>query len=245
MTRVVVFDYGYGNVRSVTRALERAGAEVELTSDRDSALAADGLVVPGVGAFAACLEALKVAGGDEIIADRLADGRPVFGICVGLQVLFSHGTEHGTTPGLGYWPGSVDPLNAPVVPHMGWSPVEVPEGSVLFSGVADQRFYFVHSFAAQAALAGQAVLPDQDAQTGHTQVTWATHGDSRFIAAVEDGPLSGTQFHPEKSGSAGIALLGNWLSTLSQSPGATPPRSVPQSLSSPPSPSTLPGGDPQ
>src|SRR5665811_1152494 len=149
--RVVVLDYGFGNVRSAVRALERAGAEVELTADRDAALAADGLVVPGVGAFAAVMAGLRGVRGDQIVERRLAGGRPVLGICVGMQVMFDAGDEHGVrTEGLGQWPGVVDRLTAPVVPHMGWSTVAPPGGTGLFRGIEDERFYFVHSYAAQS-----------------------------------------------------------------------------------------------
>ena len=205
---VVVLDYGFGNVRSAVRALERVGASVELTADPAAALAADGLVVPGVGAFAAVMAGLRAVRGDQIVDRRLAGGRPVLGICVGMQVMFEAGDEHGErTEGLGEWPGLVDRLDAPVVPHMGWSHVRPPEGSVLFDGIADERFYFVHSYAAQsfASLGG--------GRFAAPMVTWAEHGVP-FIAAVENGPLSATQFHPEKSGDAGAHLLANWVSHL-------------------------------
>jgi glutamine amidotransferase len=199
---VVVLDYGSGNVRSAVRALERVGAEVELTSDPGKVADADGLVVPGVGAFAHVMDALRAAGAPRLIERRLAGGRAVLGICVGQQVLFEAGLEHGTrVEGLGEWPGLVERLDAPVVPHMGWAEVEPPAGSVLFEGIADERFYFVHSYAVRTA-------PD------YVRATWATHGATRFVAAVENGPLSATQFHPEKSGDAGAQLLRNWLGTL-------------------------------
>ena len=205
---VVVLDYGSGNVRSAVRAVERAGARVELTADYDAALDADGLVVPGVGAFAACMHGLKAVRGPEIIGRRLAGGRPVLGICVGMQVLFEVGVEHGvTTEGCGEWPGVVERLNAPVLPHMGWNTVAVPQGSVLFRGLERERFYFVHSYGVREwtlHASGRFVEP---------LVTWAEHGE-RFVAAVENGPLSATQFHPEKSGDAGAALLRNWLDSL-------------------------------
>ncbi|WP_121434914.1 imidazole glycerol phosphate synthase subunit HisH [Actinomadura pelletieri] len=207
---VVVLDYGSGNLRSAERAVARAGADVTVTADWDAALAADGLVVPGVGAFAACMAGLRAVRGDQIIGRRLAGGRPVLGICVGMQILFSKGIEHGvTTEGCGEWPGTVDRLNAPVVPHMGWNTVDVPDGSVLFRGVQDERFYFVHSYAAR----GWELEPDRSEVIAAPLVTWAEHGD-RFVAAVENGPLCATQFHPEKSGDAGTAVLRNWLTTL-------------------------------
>ena len=206
--RVVVLDYGFGNVRSAVRALERAGADVELTADQDAALGADGLVVPGVGAFAAVMAGLRAVRGDQMVDRRLAGGRPVLGICVGMQVMFEAGEEHGVrTEGLGEWPGVVDRLTAPVVPHMGWSTVSPPAETVLFRGVEHERFYFVHSYAARsfAELGGGRITAPR--------VTWAEHGE-RFVAAVENGPLTATQFHPEKSGDAGAELLRNWLGTL-------------------------------
>jgi len=205
---VVVLDYGSGNVHSAVKALEAAGANVELTGNRKRALEANGLLVPGVGAFAAVIDALRASHGDEVIDRRLAGGRPVLGICVGMQVLFERGVEHGVeTEGLGEWPGTVDLLQADVVPHMGWNTVQAPESSRLFAGLHDERFYFVHSYAAQdwtLEVTGPFPKP---------HVTWAEHG-SPFIAAVENGPLSATQFHPEKSGSAGIQLLRNWIGTF-------------------------------
>jgi glutamine amidotransferase len=206
--RVVVFDYGSGNVHSAVKALERAGADVELTADRRAALEADGLVVPGVGAFAAVMESLTAARGGELVDKRLAGGRPVLGICVGMQVLFDRGVERGIeAEGLGEWPGTVEELQAPVLPHMGWNTVEPDAGSVLFDGLEDERFYFVHSYAASDwVLQVEPPFPQP-------RLTWATHGQ-RFLAAVENGPLSATQFHPEKSGEAGIRLLSNWLQSL-------------------------------
>lgn len=205
---VVVLDYGSGNVHSAVKALELAGADVLLTGDRTAALAADGLVVPGVGAFDAVIGALRSSHGDEVIDRRLAGGRPVLGICVGMQVLFDRGVERGSeAEGLGEWPGVVTELDAPVLPHMGWNTVSPDPDSVLFDGLADERFYFVHSYAAQDWTLD--VMPPFPAP----RLTWATHGVP-FLAAVENGPLSATQFHPEKSGTAGIRLLTNWLGTL-------------------------------
>lgn len=208
---VVVFDYGFGNVRSAVRALERVGASVELTADRNVAMAADGLLVPGVGAFSAVMAGLRAARGDQIIERRLAGGRPVLGICVGLQVLFDAGIEGGVeTEGLGQWPGVVDRLDAEIVPHMGWSTLTAPENSVMFSGVEEERFYFVHSYAARSfALTRDVVAPALHPPL----VAWADHGGP-FVAAVENGPLTATQFHPEKSGDAGATLLENWCATL-------------------------------
>jgi len=205
----VLLDYGSGNIRSAVRALERAGAEVELTADPAAAAEADGLVVPGVGAFRACVEGLRAVRGHEVIGRRLAGGRPVLGICVGMQIMFEHGVEHGVdTPGLDEWPGVVERLHAPVVPHMGWNTVQVPDGSTLFEGIADERFYFVHSYGVRDWTLVT------DGRTQAPRVTWAEHGGDRFVAAVENGPLSATQFHPEKSGDAGAALLRNWVESL-------------------------------
>jgi glutamine amidotransferase len=205
---VVILDYGSGNVHSAAKALEAAGADVTITRDRQAVMDADGLLVPGVGAFRAVVDQLKAVRGDELIERRLAGGLPVLGICVGMQVMFEHGDERGIeTDGLGEWPGDVTELDAPVLPHIGWNTVEAPEDSVLFAGLADERFYFVHSYAAQHwTLETQPPFPAP-------RVTWAQHG-GRFIAAVENGPLSATQFHPEKSGQAGIRLLTNWVDSL-------------------------------
>jgi glutamine amidotransferase len=200
MTTVALLDYGSGNLRSAERALQRAGAQVELTSDPDVAREADGLVVPGVGAYAACMRGIQAVRGGEVIRDRLDRERPVLGICVGMQVLFETGVEHGDrTVGLGVLPGEVTRLQADVVPHMGWNTVQVPAGSVLFDGLQGERFYFVHSYAAR--------------EVPGALTTTAEHGE-RFAAAIERGPLSATQFHPEKSGDAGAALLTNWIRSL-------------------------------
>jgi imidazole glycerol-phosphate synthase subunit HisH len=206
--RVVVLDHGSGNLRSAERALAAAGANPVISVDPHEAMAADGLVVPGVGAFAACMDGLRAVHGHEVIDRRLAGGRPVLGICVGMQLLFDEGHEHGVhTIGCGEWPGTVERLRAPVLPHMGWNTVDVPAGSTLFAGVEDQRFYFVHSYAARAW-----TLPPSELLAPPV-VTWAEHGEP-FVAAVENGPLSATQFHPEKSGAAGARLLANWVATL-------------------------------
>ncbi|MER7206097.1 imidazole glycerol phosphate synthase subunit HisH [Streptosporangium sp. NPDC020072] len=209
VVRVTVLDYGSGNLRSAERALARVGATVTVSSDYTQALEADGLVVPGVGAFAACMAGLRAVRGERIIDRRLSAGRPVLGICVGMQILFETGIEHGvTTEGCGEWPGTVERLDAPVLPHMGWNTVSAPEGSVLFDGLDPQtRFYFVHSYGVRDW--------ELKAGPGFTDplVTWSEHGVP-FVAAVENGPLTATQFHPEKSGDAGAQLLTNWLGTL-------------------------------
>ena len=207
---VAVLDYGSGNLRSVVRAMEHAGADVELTSDYHTCLSADGLVVPGVGAFEACMTGLRAVQGPRIIGARLAGGRPVLGICVGMQVLFDRGIELGvTSSGCGEWPGTVERLEAPIVPHMGWNTVESSgPPSRMFTGLGDQRFYFVHSYAAR-----DWVLAPHERFEPPT-VTWTAHGGDRFVAAVENGPLWATQFHPEKSGDAGARLLRNWLGTV-------------------------------
>jgi len=208
--KVVVLDYGSGNIRSAERALARAGALVTVTADAAAARECDGLVVPGVGAFAACMAGIRAVRGGEIIGSRLAGGRPVLGICVGMQVLFESGVEHGVaTDGLGEWPGTVEELRAPVLPHMGWNNVDVAEGSTLFRGVERERFYFVHSYGVR-----RWELALDDGRTRPPLVTWATHGEP-FVAAVENGPLTATQFHPEKSGDAGAVLLANWVASLS------------------------------
>lgn len=211
MTTIVVFDYGSGNVRSAFRAAERTGANVLLSSDTAMARDADGVIIPGVGAFASVARSLADAGGDDLIRTRLADGRPTLAICVGLQVLFERGVEgERVADGLGIWPGTVTRLDAPVVPHMGWSEVEPPATTALFDGIDGERFYFVHSYAATDGPPG-------------ALTTWAEHG-SRFVAAVEDGTLSATQFHPEKSGEAGRRLLANWAGTLPGTLAGDPPR---------------------
>ena len=206
---VAVLDYGIGNVHSAVRALEAAGAEVELTGDKTKVLAADGLFVPGVGAFAAVMEALNSINLNELIDKRLVAGKPVMGICVGQQVLFEKGLEHGLeTEGLGQLPGTVSMLeNAPRLPHIGWNSVEVAAGSKMFEGLEEERFYFVHSYALskwELEAIGSFIPP---------KVTWTEYGN-RFVSALEVGPLWATQFHPEKSGQAGIKLLNNWIKTL-------------------------------
>ncbi|RFD27297.1 imidazole glycerol phosphate synthase subunit HisH [Mycobacterium uberis] len=201
---VVVLDYGSGNLRSVQRALQRVGAEVEVTTDSAAGAAADGLLVPGVGAFEACMTGLRKIAGERIIAERIAAGRPVLGVCVGMQILFTRGVEFNVeTTGCGQWPGVVTRLDAPVIPHIGWNVVNSASGSALFKGLGvGARFYFVHSYAVQRWEGSSEAL-----------LTWATH-QVPFVAAVEEGQLAATQFHPEKSGDAGVAVLRNWVEGL-------------------------------
>ena len=210
MTDVVILDYGSGNLASAERALRRTGASVEVTSDFETALNAEGLVVPGVGAYEACMVGLSAVRGQRIIDRRVAGGRPVLGICVGMQILFERGVEHGVeTDGVGEWPGTVERLQAPIVPHMGWNTVSPGEGSVLFEGLDPRtRFYFVHSYAVRRW--------ELEVSRPFTPpvVTWAEHGGDRFVAAVENGPLSATQFHPEKSGDAGAEVLRRWVASI-------------------------------
>lgn len=210
MTDVVVLDYGSGNIRSAQRALERVGARVTVTDDESAAMAADGLLLPGVGAFAACMSGINAVNGGRIVERRLAGGRAVLGICVGMQVMFDEGVEHGVvTQGLAQWSGVVAKLDAPVLPHMGWNTIEPPVDTVLFKGLEKERFYFVHSYGVQEweFVQGTDVIPAPG-------VTWTEYG-TRFTSAVENGPLTATQFHPEKSGDAGAAFLRAWVDSLS------------------------------
>lgn len=209
-TTVAILDYGSGNLRSAHRALARVGADVTITNDPREVLAADGLLVPGVGAFAACMRGLTAINGPRLIGERLAGSRPVMGICVGMQILFEHGVEHGEdAAGCGEWPGVVERLNADILPHMGWNTVDAAPGSAMFAGIdGSTRFYFVHSYGVQ-----RWEFPEGGITTPPL-VSWATHQTARFVAAVENGPLWATQFHPEKSGDAGAELLKNWLAQL-------------------------------
>lgn len=241
--KIVILDYGSGNVNSAAHALERAGASVSLSDDPAKVAAADGLVVPGVGAFAAVMEALRAKRAGAMIERRLAGGRAVLGICVGLQVMFESGDENGVvTTGLGQWPGTVTSLPALRLPHMGWSRVHADSGSRLLEGLDGKRFYFVHSYACLTdpalALGYGSEVANQVPAASHSPhlensaessvslsgiasnkhfraplVSWAHYG-ADFVAAVENGPLTATQFHPEKSGEAGARLFANWLATL-------------------------------
>ena len=204
---VVILDYGSGNLRSAQRALARAGADVSVTTDRQQCLEADGLVIPGVGAFGACMRGLLDVDAGELVGRRLADDRAVLGVCVGMQVLFSKSDESPNVRGLALWPGAVSRLQAPVLPHMGWNTVRCAADSTLLRGVEHERFYFVHSYAVtQWQMEVQPPRPP-------VRLAWSWHGEG-FLAAVENGPLTATQFHPEKSGDAGLGLLRNWLDTL-------------------------------
>ena len=196
---LAILDYGSGNLRSALRAFERAGREVLITSDYSTALEAEGLVVPGVGAFGACMQGLKSVHGDQLVRDRIALQRPTLGICVGMQILFAHGVEHGDHDGVGVWSSTVEKIEAKVLPHMGWNTVTPNPESALFKGIEGESFYFVHSYGVTSS-------------TGKIE-TWTDY-DSRFLAAIEDGVMSATQFHPEKSGDAGLQLIKNWVSTL-------------------------------
>ena len=206
---VLLLDYGSGNLRSAQRALEKVGADVTVSADFDAAMAADGLLVPGVGAYGACMKGIREVRGDILVDRRLSGGRPVMGICVGMQVMFDQGVEHAVeTEGLGQWPGVVEELQAPILPHMGWNTVRVAHDSMLFEGVKGERFYFVHSYAAR-----RWDFVARDENQNSPEVTWSHHGED-FVAAVENGPLVATQFHPEKSGDAGLHLLENWIKSL-------------------------------
>ena len=209
-TTVAILDYGSGNLRSAHRALARVGADATITNDPREVLAADGLLVPGVGAFAACMRGLTAINGPRLIGERLAGSRLVMGICVGMQILFEHGVEHGEdAAGCGEWPGVVERLDADILPHMGWNTIDAAPGSAMFVGIDEStRFYFVHSYGVQ-----RWEFPEGGITTPPL-VSWATHQTARFVAAVENGPLWATQFHPEKSGDAGAELLKNWLAQL-------------------------------
>ena len=196
---IAILDYGSGNLRSAHRAFERSGEEVIVTSDFDTALNAKGLVVPGVGAFAACMKGLQAVRGDEIVRQRVALNRPTLGICVGMQILFAHGVEHGDHAGVGIWDAKVEKLETKVLPHMRWNTVTPHKESRIFKGIETESFYFVHSYAVTKSVG---------------KIESYTDYEGRFIAAIEDGAMTATQFHPEKSGDAGLHLIKNWVATL-------------------------------
>ena len=196
---IAILDYGSGNLRSAQRAFETTGRKVSLTSDPEIASNADALVVPGVGAFGACMDGLLKLNGDEVIQSRVAAGKPTLGICVGMQILFEHGFELGKYDGVGALGGIVEKLSAQVLPHMGWNTVEIFGESKLFNGIEKESFYFVHSYAVKQAKVS----------------SWATSDYyGKFLSAVEEGPIAATQFHPEKSGAAGLKLISNWVESL-------------------------------
>ena len=196
---IAILDYGSGNLRSALRAFETTGKDVVLTSDYEVALEADGLVVPGVGAFGACMTGLKSVRGDQLVRDRIAKSRPTIGICVGMQILFDRGVEHGSFDGVGALTGTVEKMDAPVLPHMGWNTVRIEGTSKLFKGVERDSFYFVHSYAVKNSNVSNYAVTDYFGE---------------FISAIEDGSVSATQFHPEKSGAAGLKLISNWVESL-------------------------------
>lgn len=206
--KIAILDYGFGNIRSAQKAFQKIGAQTEITNDYNTCLTVDGLVIPGVGAFKACMEGILKVKGNELIDKRLAGGRSVFGICVGMQILFEKGTEHKeTTPGLAQWPGSVDQINNSILPHMGWNEVEIDPQSNLFKGLKNEKFYFVHSYAAKDLVMKTSEKFDQPLKH------FSFYGE-KFLASVENNSLVATQFHPEKSGDAGLVLLKNWLESL-------------------------------
>jgi len=196
---IAILDYGSGNLRSAQRAFETSGREVVITSDYDVALNAEGLVVPGVGAFAACMKGLTEIRGDQLVRERISLKRPTLGICVGMQILFSRGVEHGDHSGVGVWDATVEKIDAPILPHMGWNTVQAGAATTLFKGIEKESFYFVHSYAVMKKVGAVASM--------------AHHGED-FLAAVEDGVIAATQFHPEKSGDAGLQLIKNWIDVL-------------------------------
>ncbi len=200
---IAILDYGSGNVRSAQRACEEIGQQVVVTSNFDVALNADGLVVPGVGAFGACMDGIRKVRGEELIRQRISEKRKTLGICVGMQILFESSTEsfEGENPqGMAIFPGKVRKLTSPITPHIGWNTVSVPESSELFKGVERERFYFVHSYAA----------------TEHVPNALNSEGEygSTFLAAIESESVSAVQFHPEKSSAAGLKVISNWAATL-------------------------------
>lgn len=196
---IAILDYGSGNLKSALRAFETTGRKVFLTSDSDLAAKADALVVPGVGAFGACMDGLKSVNGDQVIKTRQSLGKPTFGICVGMQIMFEQGFEHGIFQGVGALSGTIEKLVAPVLPHMGWNTVRIEGNSKLFKGLESESFYFVHSYALKSTNTPNRAMTDY-------------YGE--FVAAVEIDSICATQFHPEKSGAAGLKLIDNWVESL-------------------------------
>lgn len=196
---IAILDYGSGNIRSAQRAIERLGVSTEVTSEYEVALNAAGLLVPGVGAFGSCIRQLLQINGDLILKERLKLNRPTLGVCVGMQILFESSAESSET-GLALVAGKVKKLSAKILPHIGWNEVHVEKEMNLMRGLNNQRFYFVHSYAATTA-------PDEFLQAK------SNYGEE-FVAAIQSGSLSAVQFHPEKSGDAGMQLLKNWVSAL-------------------------------
>jgi glutamine amidotransferase len=207
VTQVAILDYGMGNLRSVEKALERVGVRATVTAEAAEAEAADGLVLPGVGAFPAAMERVRELGLDRLAADWADSGRPLLGICLGMQLLFERSEEHEGAQGLGLLPGEVTALDAPglKVPHMGWEPVSWTRESPLTAGLADETpFYFVHSFAPR---------PVDEADVLGTAV-WG----ELFPCVVERDNVWGVQFHPEKSSTAGLRVLANFAGVCSPVP---------------------------
>jgi imidazole glycerol-phosphate synthase subunit HisH len=205
MTRIAILDYGMGNLRSVEKALERVGAEAVISADPETIRAADGVILPGVGAFPAAMRRVNELGLDGLVSERLERGTPVLGICLGLQLLFSSSVENEGAQGLGLVAGEVEPLQAPglKVPHIGWSPVRWERESELTEGLdAEVPFYFVHSFTPRP-------------RDGEDVLGTAEYGE-RFSCAIARPPLYGVQFHPEKSSAAGLRLLSNFAEICSR-----------------------------
>jgi glutamine amidotransferase len=195
---IAILDYGSGNLRSAQRAFARTGHEVVVTSNSKTFLSADAFVVPGVGAFGACMKQLQDIDGDSLVRHAIETNKPLFGICVGMQILFTTGDEKGNHEGLGYFQGNISKLEAPLLPHIGWNNVEA--NSPIFDGLNDAMFYFVHSYAAKQAPVDAKIM-------------WTTYGE-RFIAAIEKENIFATQFHPEKSGDTGAKLISNWAARI-------------------------------
>lgn len=210
MESVIVLDYGFGNVRSVIRALAQQQVTAKLSNDFSQALNAKGLIIPGVGAFSSCMQGLNSVRAAELVDKRLLAERPILGICVGMQVMFETGIEFQiTTEGLAQWPGTVERLNAPVLPHMGFNNVRVESGSKMFSGIENEQFYFLHSYAVRN------LAFKSEGKIKQPLVHRANYHQD-FVAAIEDGSLWATQFHPEKSGRAGLQLIRNWLDFIDE-----------------------------